>query len=165
MTLSRRAFVLFGGAMALSGCSSFAKTVAPAGATSPAALTVERITSEINGTRKHYGAHPLAYNYTLDAAARTHVELMAAQDTMSHELGGTLRERVTAAGYYGAVGENLAQGQKTLEAAIAGWLDSSSHRETLLNNKFAEFGLAVATDSKGRPYWAFITGGPFEAWR
>ena len=55
------------------------------------------------------------------------------------------------------------------KASISGWLASPAHRETLLSTKFQEFGLAVATvpanrKSKYRVYWAFIAGGPFEAW-
>jgi uncharacterized protein YkwD len=94
---------------------------------------------------------------------------MAARDTLSHNLGVTLRQRVTNAGYAGAVGENVAGGQSTPDQAISGWLASPAHRDTLLSTKFEEFGLAVATvpaekNSKYGVYWAFIAGGPFEAW-
>jgi uncharacterized protein YkwD len=73
---------------------------------------------------------------------------------------------VTAAGYPGAVGETVAAGQKTLEQAIEGWLNSPGHRDTLLSTRFVEFGLAVETHPGTRygTYWAFIAGGPFEAW-
>ncbi|MHB1109345.1 MAG: CAP domain-containing protein, partial [Devosia sp.] len=51
-----------------------------------------------------------------------------------------------------------------------GWLDSPKHRETLLSDRFTEFGLAVAAVDSGRKsrygtYWAFIAGGDFAAWR
>ena len=70
----------------------------------------------------------------------------------------------------GAVGENVAGGQKSLEQAIQGWLDSPAHRNTLLSTRFTEFGLAVAAVGPGRksrygPYWAFIAGGSFDAWK
>ncbi|HVX72555.1 MAG TPA: CAP domain-containing protein, partial [Devosia sp.] len=69
----------------------------------------------------------------------------------------------------GAVGENIAGGQQTLQQAIEGWLNSPGHRATLLSDKFTEFGLAVAhvpTGQKSRygTYWCFIAGGPFSAW-
>ena len=43
-------------------------------------------------------------------------------------------------------------------------------RNTLLSTRFVEFGLAVARVSPDRKsrygtYWAFVAGGPFEAWR
>jgi len=95
---------------------------------------------------------------------------MAQKDQLSHNLGVSLRQRVTDAGYDGAVGENVAGGHKTLEQAIEGWLAPPGHRSTLLSTRFVEFGLAVATVPPGRKsrygtYWAFVAGGPFEAWR
>lgn len=135
----------------------------------PVQLTQGGIVAAINGTRAANGRPPLRYNVNLEAAARSQANLMAAKDKLSHDLGVTLRQRVTTAGYDGAVGENVAGGQNTLDQAISGWLASPAHRDTLLSTKFQEFGLAVATvpsskKSKYRTYWAFIAGGPFEAW-
>jgi len=167
-SLSRRGFLVFGAAGLLCACS-------PAGlpgptATSPAQLSTAAIVAAVNGVRKANGRPPLSYNYRLEAAARSQAKLMANRDQLSHDLGVTLRQRVTAAGYDGAVGENVAGGQKTLEQAIQGWLDSPKHRETLLSPRFTEFGLAVASVASGRKsrygtYWAFIAGGSFEAWK
>ncbi len=161
MSLSRRAFVITGSALLLAGCSAAG---VPSSSTGPTQLTEEAITSAINGTRKANNQAPFGYNLQLARAAREHANLMASKDQISHTLGGTLRERVTAAGYRGAVGENLAAGQKTLEAAIADWLTSPGHRSTLLSGKFREFGLAAARSPKGRIYWAMIAGGPFTDW-
>ncbi len=154
----------------LAACSS---VIAPAPnhpGTAPIQLTQGSILAAINTTRARYGKPPLRYNVRLESAARSQANLMAAKDTLSHDLGVTLRQRVTTAGYDGAVGENVAGGQSTLDMAISGWLNSPAHRDTLLSTKFQEFGLAVATvpanrTSKYRVYWAFIAGGPFEAWR
>ena len=163
MTLSRRGFIVLGASILLSACSSTG-TIAPGGRTSPASLSVASITAAINGTRKSAGREPLAYNRQLEQAARTHANLMASRNTLSHSVGGTLRERVTAAGYVGAVGENLGAGQTTLEGVIEGWLGSRGHRSTLLSPNFKEFGLAAARSSSGKTYWAFIAGGDFSAW-
>lgn len=167
-SLSRRGFILFGIAGALGGCTAIGP--APGVATSPAQLSTAAITAAINGVRKANGRPPLAYNPKLEAAARSQATLMARKDQLSHDLGVTLRQRVTAAGYDGAVGENVAGGQRTLEQAIQGWLNSPKHRETLLSTRFTEFGLAVASVDSGRKsrydiYWAFIAGGDFAAWR
>jgi uncharacterized protein YkwD len=169
MTFTRRAFVLGATATLLSACSSV-QIIVPSGSTAPQQLTREAILSAINAARRANGNHgPLAYNVQLENAARSQANLMASKDQMSHDLGVTLRERVTAAGYQGAVGENLAGGQHTIEQAIEGWLNSPGHRATLLSDKFVEFGLAVAAVEAGRKsrygiYWCFIAGGPFEAW-
>jgi uncharacterized protein YkwD len=164
MSVSRRAVILCGAAALLCGCSTLGSTVVPGGATRPAAVTAAVATAKINATRAHYGAPPLAYSTALEAIARTHSRLMAKNDTLSHTLGGVLRDRLRAGNYHEAAGEDLAAGHKTLEAAIGGWLGSASHRETLLNPKFTEFGLAVATSAKGTTYWTFIAGGPQDLW-
>lgn len=169
MSFSRRGFLLTGSAALLSGCSSFTTNVPP-GATSPQELSQAAVVAAINAARKANGGHkPLTYNMQLESAARSQANLMASKDQLSHDLGVTLRERVGAAGYLTAVGENLAGGQQTLEQAIEGWLNSPGHRATLLSDKFVEFGLAVARVAPGRKsrygiYWCFIAGGPFEAW-
>ena len=171
MLLLRYGFMIVVTALLLTACSS---VVAPAPgrnstATAPVQLSQGSILAAINGTRAASGKPPLRYNVKLEAAARSQANLMAAKDTLSHDLGVTLRQRVTTAGYDGAVGENVAGGQSTLDQAISGWLASPAHRDTLLSTKFQEFGLAVATvpanrKSKYRVYWAFIAGGPYEAW-
>lgn len=164
---TRRGFLLAAAATSLSACATTMPIVAPTD-NSPEALTVDRIVAEINGVRAANGHKPWAYNASLAAAARTQARLMAQKDKLSHDLGETLRQRVTAAGYNGAVGENVAGGYKTLPAAIEGWLASPGHRSTLLSDKFVEFGLAFArTPGKSRMgiYWSLVAGGSFDAWR
>jgi uncharacterized protein YkwD len=161
MSMTRRTFLVLGTAAALSGCTA---AMGPPGSTSSAQLSTETIMQKINGTRAEYGRKPLTYNPQLARAAKTHANLMASRNALSHTLGGTLRERVTVAGYQGAVGENLGAGQTTLEGVIQGWLNSRGHRSTLLSPNFKEFGLAAARSSNGKTYWAFIAGGEFSAW-
>lgn len=166
MLFTRRTFIILGAATLTASCSSYT----PLTVTKPEGLDVATITKAINDVRKQNGAKPVVYSTTLSNAARTQANLMASKDKLSHDLGPTLRERVTDAGFKGAVGENVAGGHKTLEAAIQGWLDSPSHRNTLLTNKFTQFGLAVARVPSSRKsrygiYWALVMGGSFDAWR
>ncbi len=163
--LSKRGFLNLGFSGILLGTLSACAQYLPEGSTSPELLSRKIIMAKINGTRAANGVQPLRYNEVLGQAAQNQAQLMARRGELSHELGGTLRERVTAVGYQGAVGENLAGGQDTLEGAIRGWLESRPHRNTLLNNKFSEFGLAVAEGGgEYEIYWAMIFGGGFEAW-
>ncbi len=168
MSFTRRGLFAFGLASLAAACTP--KGPLPGVATAPAQLTRANILAAINGVRKANGRPPLRYNGQLEAAARSQANLMASRDQLSHNLGVSLRQRVTNAGYVGAVGENVAGGQKSLEQAIEGWLGSPAHRDTLLSSRFVEFGLAVARVPGGKKsrygtYWAFIAGGPFEAWR
>jgi len=166
---SRRGFLILSAAGLLSACTSAGPAVTPLPA-SPEALTREQIVAAINGVRRAHGQPAWSYNPNLEAAARSQARLMASKDQLSHDLGVTLRQRVSAAGYDGAVGENVAGGHRTLQAAIEGWMNSSGHRSTLLSPKFVEFGLAVERVPAGRKsrygiYWALIAGGSFDAWR
>ncbi|MBU1175929.1 MAG: CAP domain-containing protein [Alphaproteobacteria bacterium] len=160
--MMRRRFVLAGGlaAAALSACSSFV----PQGATGPAATTRELFLKKINETRVANGVKPLHYDTRLEAAALRQAELMANTDSIAHELGESLRSRVSAAGYHEAVAENLAGGQTTLEDAIAGWLESPSHRRAMLHPYFTEVGFAVVSrpETRWKVFWATIYGGETE---
>ena len=167
--LVRRALVV-GIGLLLSACASIGPTIVPRSVTPPPALTEASIVSAINEARRANGGHKaLTYNAALEQACRTQVGLMVDKDVLSHDAGMKLRARTDAAGYRGAVGENLAGGQATLEGAIEGWLNSPGHRATLLSDKFVEFGLAVASvpasrNSRYGIYWCMIAGGPVEAW-
>lgn len=164
LDLTRRSFLVLGAATALSACTTIPMLPAATN-NAPDSLSRDQIMAAINAVRAANGAPRWSYNGLLEDAARSQARLCAARNTLSHDLGVTLRQRVTAAGYIGAVGENLAGGQKTLEQAITGWMNSTGHRNTLLSHKFVEFGLATATASSGKRYWAMIAGGSFDAWR
>jgi uncharacterized protein YkwD len=161
---TRRGFITLSAALALAACSTTIPML-PKGASTPETMSDEEILAAINAVRKANGAPPWTYNARLEDAARSQARLMAQKNTLSHDLGVTLRERVTAAGYLGAVGENVGKGYKDLQGVIGGWMDSSGHRGTLLSHRFIEFGLAAARSSNGKLYWAMIAGGSFDAWR
>lgn len=163
LTTTRRGFLVLTAAAALAACSTTIPML-PKGASTPETLTDDEILAAINAVRRANGAPPWTYNTRLEDAARSQARLMAQKNTLSHDLGVTLRQRVTAAGYLGAVGENVAKGYTSLQGAIEGWMESSGHRGTLLSHRFVEFGLAVARAPNGKLYWAMIAGGSFQAW-
>lgn len=171
MSLLLRRALLVGLGLLLSACASIGPSIVPQTNTPPPQLTQASIVATINEARRANGGHkPMTYNVKLEAACKTQVALMVQKDQLAHDLGMKPRARTDQAGYIGAIGENLAGGQQTLEGAIEGWLNSSGHRATLLSDKFVEFGLAVArvpADRKSRYgiYWCFLAGGPFEAWQ
>jgi uncharacterized protein YkwD len=166
----RRALLALGVGLLLSACASIGPSIVPRGATTPPELTQASILTAINAARQGNGGHkPMSYNAQLEAACKTQLGLMVEKDRLEHNLGLTPRQRTDQQGYRGAIGENLAGGQRTLEGAIEGWLNSPGHRATLLSDKFVEFGLAVAPvpaerNSRYGIYWCFIAGGPVSAW-
>ena len=165
LNTTRRGFIILGAAAALAACSTTIPALPKSASNSPESLSDDEILTAINAVRKANGAPAWSYNSNLENAARAQARLMAQKDTMSHDLGVTLRQRVTTAGYLGAVGENVGKGYANLQGVIGGWMDSSGHRGTLLSSRFTEFGLAAARSSGGKVYWAMIAGGSFDAWR
>ncbi len=165
LDLTRRSFLVLGAMTALSACATVVPILPAASSASPDSLSRDQIIAAINAVRAANGAPAWSYSPQLEDAARTQARLMASKNTMSHDLGVTLRQRVTNAGYVGAVGENVGRGYTDLPGVIGGWMNSAGHRSTLLSHKFAEFGLATATASSGKRYWAMIAGGSFDAWR
>ena len=163
-SITRRSLLAAGAATLLAACSTTIPMLPKAAASTPETLTDDEILAAINAVRKANGAPPWSYNTRLEDAARSQARLMAQKNTLSHDLGVTLRQRVTASGYLGAVGENVAKGYTSLQGAIEGWMESSGHRGTLLSHRFVEFGLAVARAPNGKLYWAMIAGGSFQAW-
>ena len=115
---------------------------------------------------KPFGAAPaLAWDNTLEKVAAQHASDMAANDYFSHSGrdGTTPAQRVTRAGYHWRMtGENIAAGQLSPEAAVAGWIKSPGHCENLMNAGFTEMGVAGAVNpaSKMGLYWAQEFGTP-----
>ena len=115
---------------------------------------------------KSFGAAPaLRWNETLERAAHAQAADMAKNDYFSHtgRDGATPAQRVTRAGYrYRAVGENIASGQLSPEAAVAGWIKSPGHCTTLMNAPYTEMGVAYAVNAQSKMgvYWVQLFGRP-----
>ena len=119
----------------------------------------------INDFRAGRGLEPLGLSQPLGAAATAKSEEMARQGYFAHTSpqGVTPRQLVTAHGYEHntEVGENIAAGQESAEAAFAQWRDSPSHRELMLDEDFAAIGIARAYNVESRYdwYWTAEFGG------
>ncbi len=124
--------------------------------------------ARINALRRRAGAPRLSANYHLDVAAQRHAEDMLARSYFAHRSpdGTSVRERAPAAGYdWSAIGENLAEGQRTLDQAVDGWMASPGHRENILDHRFTEsgVGLALGRDPRNGEYrilWVQTFGSP-----
>ena len=117
------------------------------------------------GDKSFAAAPALAWDTTLEAAAAQHAADMATNDFFSHTArdGGSPAQRVTRAGYsWRITGENIAAGQLSPEAAVAGWIKSPGHCENLMNASFTQMGVAAAVNAKSKMglYWAQEFGTP-----
>ena len=54
---------------------------------------------------------------------------------------------------YTAAGENIAAGQKSAEAVMTDWLNSSGHRANILNKEYKELGVGYVTGGSYGTYW------------
>jgi uncharacterized protein YkwD len=113
-------------------------------------------------------APPLTWNNMLEAAALNHARDMSSKNYFSHTSanGRTMSDRVISAGYTYkgfknfAVGENIAEGQMSVEEVMNGWIKSPGHCKNLMNPSFKEVGAA-----RFNKYWVQDFGGrvPFSA--
>jgi uncharacterized protein YkwD len=108
--------------------------------------------AEVNALRRKAGAPELRMNSALQKAAQAHAQDMLDRDFFAHKSPGntTVRERATKAGYkWRNIGENIAEGQRSVDEVVTTWMDSPGHRRNMLEPKFRELGIGLVT-GKGR---------------
>ncbi|MBA2874113.1 CAP domain-containing protein [Thermaerobacillus caldiproteolyticus] len=100
-----------------------------------------------NVIRQRYGVKPLHWHEKTAQVAYEHSKDMKENRYFSHEspTRGDLKDRLLSAGIkFQMAGENIAAQHIDAIAAVEGWLNSKSHRETLLNGQFTHLGVGVA---------------------
>jgi uncharacterized protein YkwD len=114
------------------------------------------VLARVNEARKRAGVPPLRSNAHLDQAAQRHAEDMLARNYFAHQSPErkTVRERARAAGYdWRAIGENIAEGQFTVDEVMDTWMHSPGHRRNILDPDFRELGVGLALGRSGGRYW------------
>jgi uncharacterized protein YkwD len=121
-----------------------------------------RVVELVNAERKKGGCPALRENARLRAAARKHAKDMADRDYFSHESpeGRTAIDRASAEGYTGGVGENIARGYRTPKEVTKGWMESTDHRQIILDCQYRHTGVGVARVGKGQVHWVQVFGFP-----
>jgi uncharacterized protein YkwD len=108
----------------------------------------------INRERTRHGEAPLHPNRSLRRVAQGHSDSMARGGYFSHDgPGGSPLSRMRAAGYVSRargyeVGENIAYGTlwlSTPRAIVSGWMHSPGHRANILDGRFRDTAIGVAT--------------------
>jgi uncharacterized protein YkwD len=108
--------------------------------------------AKVTAERKKAGAPPLRPNERLEQAAQRHAVDMLARHYFAHESpeGETVRERARAAGYdWRAIGENIAEGQLSVDEVMDTWMHSPPHRRNILDRDFKELGVGLALGRSG----------------
>lgn len=110
----------------------------------------------VNKVRAQNGLSQLKWADDLAAVARAHSRDMINRKFFSHNNPDGLSpfDRMKAAGIsYRTAAENIAYGQKTPEAVMNAWMNSSGHRANILNANVKEIGVGAVADSSGTIYW------------
>ena len=101
-------------------------------------------------------APPLTMHPALRCAARKHSKDMVDRDFFAHinPDNETPWERMSFAGYDWAwAGENIAAGQNSPAAVVAGWMDSDGHCANIMNPNFEELGVGYYPGGDYGHYW------------
>lgn len=122
-----------------------------------------RADGHVCGTEILRAAAPLAWNDVLFSAAARHSRDMGQRNYFSHTTpeGITFSQRLSTEGYgWSAAGENIAAGQGSVGAVMAGWLASEVHCRNIMNPVFAEVAVACVAQTEGNfsTYWSMELG-------
>ena len=117
------------------------------------------------GSERFAAAPPLRISSALTDAAEEHAGDMARKKFFEHRGsdGSEPKDRVQRAGYrHRLTGENIALGPQSAEEAVAGWLDSPGHCANIMEPRFQDIGIGLATGRKrGQVYWVQEFGAPW----
>lgn len=118
-------------------------------------MSLSGLLQETNIQRSGNGREALSLNSQLSRAAQQKASDMASRDYWSHTSpeGTQPWQIISSVGYsYQAAGENLAYGFSDNAGAVAGWMNSPSHRDNLLSTNYKEvgFGIANAANYQGK---------------
>jgi uncharacterized protein YkwD len=123
----------------------------------------KRVFDLINDQRAENGLARLNWSDEVAEIARHHSENMANFKFFSHtDLDGLMvNDRADALGIkkWRAIGENIAfnRGYKNpAESAVERWMQSASHRENLLSNRWRESGIGIAVTEDGTYYFTEV---------
>lgn len=109
-------------------------------------ITPVQLLQRTNTERTKVGLAPLRLNDKLNSSAGSKADNMIAENYWAHDSPSGLKpwHWFDRAGYsYAFAGENLAKDFDTSAGVTAGWMNSTTHRDNLLNKNYADIGFAV----------------------
>ncbi|WP_434741223.1 CAP domain-containing protein [Micromonospora sp. SH-82] len=120
------------------------------------------VLSLVNEERAKAGCDPVRTNSRLTTAAQRHSEDQADHQNMSHtgSDGSSLTQRLERVDYqWSAASENVAINRPSAPAVMDAWMNSTGHRNNILNCAVTELGVGMATNASGT-YWTQVFGAP-----
>lgn len=107
----------------------------------------------VNEQRVKNGLKELQADWELSRVARFKSQDMKDNNYFSHTspIYGSPFEMIKNFGIsYRSAGENIARGQRTPQAVVNGWMNSSGHRANILNSTYTKIGVGYVADGN---YW------------
>ena len=107
----------------------------------------------VNEQRAQNGLKPLTANWELSRVARYKSQDMADNRYFSHTSPtyGTPFQMIKAFGIsFRSAGENIAYGQRTPQAVVNAWMNSSGHRANILSSSYTQIGVGYVANGN---YW------------
>lgn len=107
----------------------------------------------VNEARAKNGLKPLQENWELSRVARYKSQDMVDNRYFSHTspIYGTPFRMIKDFGLtYRTAGENIAYGQRTPQAVVNAWMNSSGHRANILNASYTQIGVGYVANGH---YW------------
>lgn len=107
------------------------------------------VTRIVNAERAKAGLKALTVNWELQRVAQTKAKDMTDKHYFSHTsptYGSPFAMMKSFGIHYTSAGENIAQGQRTPQAVMTAWMNSSGHRANILNSSYTQIG--VGYDSR-----------------
>ena len=111
------------------------------------------VTRLVNEIRKQNGLKELQNDWQLSRVARYKSEDMKKNNYFSHTSPtyGSPFDMMKKFGIsYKSAGENIAKGQKTPQAVVNAWMNSSGHRENILKASYTHIGVGYVSNGN---YW------------
>ncbi len=134
-----------------------APTPAPVESTNTAVSSYEqKVVELVNVERSKAGLPALKLDTAMSNVARMKSKDMATNNYFAHQSPtyGSAGNMLSQFGIkWSAWGENIASGQRTPEAVVTAWMNSSGHRANIMSTNFSRIGVGYVTNANGTPYW------------
>lgn len=152
------------GCFATAGASGRADESAPCVTPEDTERMADQVLQLVNLERAEADLPPVTRNTALEHIADDYACRMIAENFFGHtdpETGHGPGDRAVVGKYsFYAIGENLAAGQETAAEVMKVWMDSPSHRDNILDEKWSEVGISVRAGGEYSIYWVQEFGDP-----
>lgn len=113
-----------------------------------------QVAALVNQERAKAGLAPLTVNARAAAAAQVRAKEITTSFSHTRPDGSSFSTALKEAGVsFRRSGENIAYGQRSPQAVMDVWMNSSGHRANILNPNFTEIGVGHYTNAAGVSYW------------